>query len=260
MEPREFLNTPEGFAEIIEREEGIIEKNFDDIFRCEDAQIKGIQLYHSNNRSVILTSRDFITTHSLTLIFAKYSAGLLIEDIKKNFIVALQEKTKVCEQTSLDNYSFRGSEPFYDIDEYWEIMQMLALGILLDVNEQESAQLLFIRDKVATPDIILDFLCSYYDKRKVGFNHAIGDKYNGLAQFIKECTPENAPTFMKTYLSKQWFKDYKRQDFMTTHNSKYNIHSGYWSFESGAIMKILQADDAILKDQQFYPYDMVHWQ
>ena len=211
MEPREFLNTPEGFAEIIEREEDIIKDFFDKISLCEDAQKRGIQLYNADNTSVILGSRESIVKHSLKLILAKYSAGFMIEDIKKDYLVALQEKTKVWEQRDPDTFRYNDSEPFYSTDEHWEIMQMLALGVLLDVNEKESAQLLLKRDKVATPDIILDFLCSYFDKREVGVNQAIGDNYKGLAQFIRECTSENAPLLMKTYLSKQWFKDYKNR-------------------------------------------------
>ena len=34
---------------------------------------------------------------------------------------------------------------------------------------------------------------------------------------------------------------------------------GYWSFESGALVKILGLDDSSLKEVQYYPYDMVHW-
>jgi hypothetical protein len=30
-------------------------------------------------------------------------------------------------------------------------------------------------------------------------------------------------------------------------------------FEQGALVKILGLNDSILKDQQYYPYDMVHW-
>ncbi|KXY58127.1 hypothetical protein AT278_02010 [Bacillus cereus] len=42
--------------------------------------------------------------------------------------------------------------------------------------------------------------------------------------------------------------------------NKNDIYSGYWSFESGAIVKILKLDDSNLKDTSYYPYDMVHYQ
>ncbi|WP_368135627.1 PoNe immunity protein domain-containing protein, partial [Bacteroides caccae] len=41
---------------------------------------------------------------------------------------------------------------------------------------------------------------------------------------------------------------------------KYGIvHDGYWSFESGALVKVLGLDDSCLKGLPYYPYDMVHW-
>ncbi|MDR0574163.1 MAG: DUF1911 domain-containing protein [Tannerella sp.] len=47
-----------------------------------------------------------------------------------------------------------------------------------------------------------------------------------------------------------WYNDHKNGG---------NLHYGYWSFESGALVKILGLDDSSLKDMQYYPYDMVHW-
>ncbi|WP_149023628.1 PoNe immunity protein domain-containing protein [Listeria rocourtiae] len=37
------------------------------------------------------------------------------------------------------------------------------------------------------------------------------------------------------------------------------IYSGYWSYESGAIAKVLQLDDEVLKEVKYYPYDLVHY-
>ncbi|MDR4190445.1 hypothetical protein COL87_26390 [Bacillus pseudomycoides] len=42
-------------------------------------------------------------------------------------------------------------------------------------------------------------------------------------------------------------------------NIRSQIFSGYWSFESGAIAKILNLDDSTLRDTPYYPYDMVHY-
>ncbi|MDO4729539.1 MAG: DUF1911 domain-containing protein, partial [Bacteroidota bacterium] len=64
----------------------------------------------------------------------------------------------------------------------------------------------------------------------------------------------------KTYLSKSWYKERSYAGWHNSHKSKHNIYTGYWSFESGALVKILGLDDTLLKDQKYYPYDMVHWQ
>lgn len=34
---------------------------------------------------------------------------------------------------------------------------------------------------------------------------------------------------------------------------------GYWSFKSAAPVKILGQKDTSLKDQHYYPHDLIHW-
>lgn len=262
MRTREFLNTTEGFTEIIESEMVFIKDWFDEIAQCKEAQKKGFQIYDDDydNISVIQDSRQNIVSDSLKMIFAKYSAGFSMEEIKKDYLIALNEMYIVWSERTLESFCHDTTAPCYNTDEYWKILQLLSLGVLLNVSEKETIQIISIRDKVADSDFMLDYICSYFDERKLSFVQSKADNYNGLVKAIKGCTMENASSVMKDYLNRQWLKDYKRQGFLTTHNSKFNIHSGYWSFESGAIMKILNADDSLLKGQQFYPYDMVHWQ
>lgn len=49
------------------------------------------------------------------------------------------------------------------------------------------------------------------------------------------------------------------QDGMIRIKSKFDTYSGYWSYESGAIAKVLQLDDEVLKNVPYYPYDLVHY-
>ena len=43
------------------------------------------------------------------------------------------------------------------------------------------------------------------------------------------------------------------------HKSDRDLYYGYWSFDAGAIAKILELDDTALKDVSYYPYDLVHY-
>lgn len=54
---------------------------------------------------------------------------------------------------------------------------------------------------------------------------------------------------LEKYLKKEWYRGH----------SDCAWHDGYWSFESGALVKILGLDDSSLKGLPYYPYDMVHW-
>lgn len=66
---------------------------------------------------------------------------------------------------------------------------------------------------------------------------------------------------VKKMLEKAEIKDWYNEDCgcYETHKSKQNIYYGYWSFEAGAIAKILNLDDSRLKDVPYYPYDLVHY-
>jgi hypothetical protein len=64
---------------------------------------------------------------------------------------------------------------------------------------------------------------------------------------------KDAITRLKRYLQKQWLPANNTQ----SRGKMY--HCGYWSFESGSIVKIFGLDDTIIKDLNYYPYDMVHW-
>ena len=46
---------------------------------------------------------------------------------------------------------------------------------------------------------------------------------------------------------------------LRTETSKQNTYYGYWIYEAGSICKILRLDDEELKEQQYYPYDLVHF-
>jgi hypothetical protein len=58
-------------------------------------------------------------------------------------------------------------------------------------------------------------------------------------------------TLLSFFTQKQieWYGGHSSLGLHDAHKSQWNIHSGYWSFESGS-----------LKDTQYYPYDMVHWE
>ena len=59
------------------------------------------------------------------------------------------------------------------------------------------------------------------------------------------------------YINKGWYN----QDCgcWNLHNSKEDIYYGYWCFEAGAVAKRLGFLDDDLKNEQYYPYDMVHF-
>ena len=65
---------------------------------------------------------------------------------------------------------------------------------------------------------------------------------------------ENKIELLKKYLNNDWYNE--DCGCYEAHKSKQNIYYGYWSFEAGAIAKILKINDTQLRDTQYYPYDI----
>jgi hypothetical protein len=63
---------------------------------------------------------------------------------------------------------------------------------------------------------------------------------------------------LKQYLEKEWYKGHANSGWYDNHKSKHATYSGYWCWESGALVKALGLEDSSLKEQLYYPYDMVH--
>ena len=70
---------------------------------------------------------------------------------------------------------------------------------------------------------------------------------------------EKAVEKLKEYLEKYWYVGHKNMGWYDIHKAKEKLYYGYWSFEAGAIAKILNLDDSNLKDVPYYPYDLVHY-
>lgn len=64
---------------------------------------------------------------------------------------------------------------------------------------------------------------------------------------------------LKEYLEKYWYDSNEDAGWYDTHKHRDDIYSGYWSYDSGAVAKILGLDGSSLKNVPYYPYDMVHY-
>ena len=81
--------------------------------------------------------------------------------------------------------------------------------------------------------------------------------YNGLYNVTKTKDKEEAKRMLTEYLEK-WYNLNKNTPWYNTH-LRNDSNSSYWAWEIAAVVKIMQIYDSHLKDNIFYPYDMVHW-
>jgi len=144
---------------------------------------------------------------------------------------------------------------------YETLLTLLSLGVLLDTNKENIERIIKLVKLNDPNDFLVDYMLNVIanwgkQTEKVLFPQA----YLGLKEVvdISDSDKTEGSKRLKKYITKEWYKGHKSNGWYNSHNSSFGAYSGYWSWESGAIVKILDLDDASLKDVPYYPYDIVH--
>jgi len=179
---------------------------------------------------------------SMNALIALYSAGSPIEWIKQFYIQVIE-------------YFEKG----WNKEVYESMLWMVSLGILLEIEEKDFDRLVKLLDKEQFQDYFLDYLIAYRKPgRTISEQVNFENYYKGALETIHLAKPE-AEQRLKKYLEQEWYQSSKDTYWHNNHMSPNNTYFGYWSFESGAIVKIMGLDDSSFKDNEYYPYDLVHW-
>ena len=153
---------------------------------------------------------------------------------------------------------------------YFEILKRVSLGILLNVSCAEFQQLIDYVERVDnqaepadwTPDLLLWFMLNARmdeDKIQTHVNKLAFPKlYKGLFKLTQLSDAQAAKKALIDYIGK-WYNLNKDAPWYNNH-LKTSSYRGYWAWEVAAVAKILHIDDSDLKDNPYYPYDMVHWE
>ena len=143
---------------------------------------------------------------------------------------------------------------------YIELIKVLSLAVLFKVNSQEilelEQKLLCEKFDDYLVNSLIRKIDSTWEKKGVSF------EFVGIYDCLKEISESNqeiACEELKEYLQTKWYEIHKECAWYDSHKSKQSIYYGYWSFEAGAVAKILGLDDSTLKDMPYYPYDLVHY-
>lgn len=153
---------------------------------------------------------------------------------------------------------------------YFDILNRVALGFLLNISNENFQQLVdYVQrmDEQAkpadwTPDQLLWFILNSRLKKDEEQTHA--DKlafpklYKGLFKLTQVSDAQEAKKALEDYIEK-WYNLNKNAPWYNSHLKK-NCYRGYWAWEVAAVAKIMHIDDSDLKDNPYYPYDMVHWE
>lgn len=189
-------------------------------------------------------NRQLFTTSIHTLI-AKYSAGAPLDEIKNDFpeVVSRLEK----------GWQNEGKKIHFD--NYVLMLWMLSLGILLDSNESDFRKIVDVLDSSSQNDYLFDtIIASKLPDRKINSEMLYPAEFG----YLKNLCENKDAAALKEYLDDSWYKKMKSAYWFDNDKNKNDVFFGYWSFETATFIRILGLDDSSLKDQQYYPHDLVH--
>ncbi|MFC7364199.1 MULTISPECIES: PoNe immunity protein domain-containing protein [Bhargavaea] len=178
-------------------------------------------------------------------LIAMYSAGRPLDEVK-DFL------------PDVVNSMERSKDPLVheSYDYYVETIWLSSIGIMLEVDQGLWSRIEQLLSIYHDQDALAEFLLNRNMKsRKTKF--FINRPYSKLYGVITS-THQDVKK-LADYLRHHWYPAHDIAGWHDTHGIDDFVYHGYWSFESGAIVKILGLDDNSLKDVPYYPYDMVHY-
>ncbi len=179
------------------------------------------------------------------ILIGKYSLGIEVKELLNDYENSIELFKKTYNSNSF----------------YVQLIWMLSMGIMLDVKEDAFDKLTEMVENDNPKDYLVDFLINYRNKnweikhKTFKFNKP----YGYLKDVIEAGNKAQGLVKLTEYLDKIWYKGHSGAGWHDNHNSKHDTYFGYWSFESGALAKVLELDDSSLKGKPYYPYDMVHF-
>ena len=173
---------------------------------------------------------------------ALYSSGEEINNEMKEVYFKWLEKAEI---VSNDEYS------------YVDLLWLVSIAILLDLQEELSERLSAMAKKLKMNDGFIEYLLNPSAENLKNLSFFMAKPYSEWGKIVT--APDHKKiTLIKKYLTSKWYRSHDEEGWYDSHLFNEDIYSGYWSFESGAMVKVLGLDDSELKDVPYYPYDLVH--
>ena len=211
-----------------------------------NAEKEHIQLYSAPNSQVIHNKTITLFNCKLKSFVTKYSIGEEIATLKCDYNDLVE--------TLANHWTITGK--------YVQMLWMLSIGIMLDTDEYNIRILSNMINSENVNDALYDILIKYRlaDWKKCSDTVLFPVPYQNVLSIIFENNQgkELLIQRLKKYLKKEWYRGHSDCSWHDDHKCGI-VHDGYWSFESGALVKVLGLDDSSLKGLSYYPYDMVHW-
>lgn len=181
-----------------------------------------------------------------SLFLARYSLGESLDSLRPVFLDLLRDFPRFWTRTS----------------SYVNMVWMMSLAVLLEAGHGLFAPLAARIDETGRHDALLDFFTSFALEGTPALSHhtfTCPKPYSFLSQVMEAPNPVRQTELLREYLTDRWYAGHRPLGLCDVHLSKERLYTGYWSFESAALVKILRMDDAALQALPYYPPDLAHY-
>jgi hypothetical protein len=171
----------------------------------------------------------------------KYSYGETIENLKTIYNQILDYYIASIEEDEVYNVT----------------LKVISLRILLDADREKLHQLYKLIQQCKQNDLIFSSLLHPVLQTNEVYSKLCFKRSRSslmLEKILVSSKKEDAEILLKEYLEKFWHTKENLDHDYDPKNS-----AGLWAWDAAAIVKILKLDDSGFKDNEFYPYDLVHW-
>lgn len=182
---------------------------------------------------------------------ARYSLGETVSSLEEDFSEAIRSRE--------ESIALEADEVEFILDTYIDLLWLFSISLMIEVKDEHFERLIQVYRRHNQKDLLIDTIISTRQKDYVLSQHLLyPQEFKTLSETLATAKPD-AELKLKKFLEKEWYKGMKDTAWHGNHKSKHDTYFGYWSFESGAIVKIMGLDDSSFKDNQYYPYDLVHY-
>lgn len=135
-------------------------------------------------------------------------------------------------------------------DSMYDIIDILSIGVLLQNRKNEFIGYLDeVVLKYDSNDGMIVFFMDYLNNRTSQRTTSRIDYFNVLIE------SEDKVKILKEELE-LWYDKHRDAYWYNSHKSRSNTYCGYWCFEIAALVKIFGIDDTLLRENQYYPYEI----
>lgn len=213
-----------------------------------------------DNNEIRVDFRHSVSYHmyhdSIRLIYAMYSRGDDIQEIKETFI-------KITLESYFTAYVEKGID--YDhFDPYLQLaplMSTISFLTLFEIKGETLVKALEILKHAPKYQIINRYLSGLgLQRENISEEHKFEKAFSKLNEMFELSNEEIIKNKLINKYLKTWYNNETRVFGKDLHGDEYNgyyMYHGYWAFEVAAFVKLRGLDDSGFRDNIYYPKDLI---